>query len=147
MGFTEDNYEHAVIELFRDSLGYSYVYGPDVERDYRTPLYLDELYPALERINAKLPTVAIQEAIEKLQRFETGSLLQKNKTFTNYLQNGIEVSYFHQGRKQSNLVYLVDFDNVNNNSFTVINQWTIVEKSNKRPDIIVFFEWFASSCF
>ena len=138
MGFTEDNYEHAVIELFRDSLGYSYVYGPDVERDYRTPLYLDELYPALERINAKLPTVAIQEAIEKLQRFETGSLLQKNKTFTNYLQNGIEVSYFHQGRKQSNLVYLVDFDNVNNNSFTVINQWTIVEKSNKRPDIIVF---------
>ena len=94
MGFTEDNYEHAVIELFRDSLGYSYVYGPDVERDYRTPLYLDELYPALERINAKLPTVAIQEAIEKLQRFETGSLLQKNKTFTNYLQNGIEVSYF-----------------------------------------------------
>ena len=70
--------------------------------------------------------------------FETGSLLQKNKIFTNYLQNGIEVSYFHQGRKQSNLVYLVDFDNVNNNSFTVINQWTIVEKSNKRPDIIVF---------
>ena len=60
MGFTEDNYEHAVIELFRDSLGYSYVYGPDVERDYRTPLYLDELYPALERINAKLPTVARQ---------------------------------------------------------------------------------------
>ncbi|MBK3954457.1 type I restriction endonuclease subunit R, partial [Staphylococcus haemolyticus] len=120
------------------SLGYSYVYGPDVERDYRTPLYLDELYPALERINAKLPTVAIQEAIEKLQRFETGSLLQKNKIFTNYLQNGIEVSYFHQGKKQSNLVYLVDFDNVNNNSFTVINQWTIIEKSNKRPDIIVF---------
>lgn len=138
MGFTEDNYENAVIELFRDSLGYSYVYGPDVERDYRTPLYLEELYPALERINAKLPTVAVQEAIEKLQRFETGSLLQKNKIFTNYLQNGIEVSYFHQGRKQSNLVYLVDFDNVNNNSFTVINQWTIVEKSNKRPDIIVF---------
>lgn len=138
MGFTEDNYENAVIELFRDSLGYSYVYGPDVERDYKLPLYMEELRPALERINAKLPTVAIQEAIEKLQRFETGSLLQKNKIFTNYLQNGIEVSYFHQGRKQSNLVYLVDFDNVNNNSFTVINQWTIVEKSNKRPDIIVF---------
>ena len=79
MGFTEDNYEHAVIELFRDSLGYSYVYGPDVERDYRTPLYLEELYPALERVNAKLPTVAIQEAIEKTVEwtkvyFENGNI-------------------------------------------------------------------------
>ena len=76
MGFAEDNYENAVIELFRDSLGYSYIYGPDVERDYRLPLYMEELRPALERINAKLPTAAIQAAIEKLQRFETGSLLQ-----------------------------------------------------------------------
>ena len=41
MGFTEDNYENAVIELFRDSLGYSYVYGPDVERDYKLPLYME----------------------------------------------------------------------------------------------------------
>ena len=40
MGFTEDNYENAVIELFRDSLGYSYVYGPDVERDYKLPCLL-----------------------------------------------------------------------------------------------------------
>lgn len=138
MNFTENNYENAVMELFRDGLGYSSLYGPDVERDYREPLYLDELYPALERINAELPEVAIREAIEKLQRFETGSLLQKNKVFTDYLQNGIEVSYFYQGKRQSSLVYLADFENVDNNIFTVINQWTVVEKSNKRPDVIVF---------
>ena len=138
MGFAEDNYENAVIELFRDSLGYSYIYGPDVERDYRLPLYMEKLRPALERINAKLPTAAIQAAIEKLQRFETGSLLQKNKVFTDYLQNGIEVSYFYQGKTRSSLVYLADFEKVNNNSFTVINQWAIVEKSNKRPDVLVF---------
>ena len=64
MNFTENNYENAVIEFFRDDLGYSSIYGPDVERDYREPLYLDELYPALERINAKLPDVAIREAVE-----------------------------------------------------------------------------------
>ena len=77
MNFTENNYENAVMELFRDGLGYSSLYGPDVERDYREPLYLDELYPALERINPKLPAVAIQQAVEKLQRFENGSLIQK----------------------------------------------------------------------
>ncbi|HEM5083800.1 TPA: type I restriction endonuclease subunit R [Streptococcus suis] len=138
MNFTENNYENAVMELFRDGLGYSSIYGPDVERDYREPLYLDELYPALERINPKLPAVAIQQAVEKLQRFENGSLLQKNKVFMDYLQNGIEISYFYQGKRQSGLVYLADFENIHNNIFTVINQWTIVEKSNKRPDVIVF---------
>lgn len=138
MVFTEENYENAVIELFRDDLGYSSLYGPDVERDYREPLYLDELYSALERLNAKLPNVAIREAFEKLQRFENGSLIQKNKVFMDYLQNGIEVSYFYQGKRQSNLIYLADFENINNNTFTVINQWTVIEKSNKRPDVIIF---------
>ncbi|SUN58249.1 Uncharacterised protein [Streptococcus hyointestinalis] len=48
MGFTENNYENAVMELFRDSLGYSSFYGPDVERDYRDSLFRDVLDVALE---------------------------------------------------------------------------------------------------
>lgn len=32
--FTEANYENSVIELFRNDLGYEYVYGPDIERDF-----------------------------------------------------------------------------------------------------------------
>ena len=28
--FTEANYENSVIELFRNDLGYEYVYGPDI---------------------------------------------------------------------------------------------------------------------
>lgn len=43
MSFKEDNYEKAIIELFQDDLGYSYQYGPDVERDYTESLYYDEL--------------------------------------------------------------------------------------------------------
>ena len=30
--FTEANYENSVIELFRNDLGYEYVYGPDISR-------------------------------------------------------------------------------------------------------------------
>lgn len=138
MSFAEDNYESAVIELFQDTLGYSYVYGPDVYRDYNEPLYLDELIPSLERINPSLPGSAIAEAVNRLQHFENGSLLQKNEVFMDYLQNGVEVSYFHNGTQRSALVYLVDFKNADNNTFTVINQWTIIENSNKRPDVIVF---------
>ena len=31
--YTEANYENAVIEIFRDTLGYDYVYAPDLVRD------------------------------------------------------------------------------------------------------------------
>ena len=59
MPYTEANYENAVIEVFRDTLGYGHVYGPDVARDYADPLYLDELLPALRRVNPKLPEAAL----------------------------------------------------------------------------------------
>ena len=80
----------------------------------------------------------INEAIYKLKNFESGSLLQKNMTFTDYLQNGISVKYFVNGEERSTLVYLVDFKNPANNDFTVANQWTFIENSEKRPDVILF---------
>ena len=136
--YTESNYENAVLQLLNEGLGYTYVYGPDVERDYHSPLYEDVLLPALQRINKGLPLDAINEAIYKLKNFESGSLLQKNMTFTDYLQNGISVKYFVNGEERSTLVYLVDFKNLANNDFTVANQWTFIENSEKRPDVILF---------
>jgi hypothetical protein len=32
--YGEDSYENCLVELFSDVLGYSHVYGPNVERDY-----------------------------------------------------------------------------------------------------------------
>ena len=57
MSFTESNYENAVLELLQ-SLGYNYQYGPDIVRDYHSPLYEDVLLPSLERINQGLPLAA-----------------------------------------------------------------------------------------
>ena len=59
MPFTEENYENSVIELFKD-MGYTHLYGPDVERDYYKPLYESELERSLRRINPKLPDAAIE---------------------------------------------------------------------------------------
>ncbi len=137
MSFTESNYENAVIQLFQN-LGYNYIYGPDIERDYHSPLYEDMLLPSLERINRGLPLAALQEAIYKLKNFETGTLLQKNMVFMDYLQNGIPVKYEEKGEERSALVYLVDYNNTENNLFTAINQWTVVEHSERRADIVLF---------
>ena len=136
--FTESNYENAVLQLLNEELGYNYIYGPDVERDYHSPLYEDVLLPSLQRINKSLPMDALTEVIYKLKNFETGTLLQKNMVFMDYLQNGVPVKYYDKGEERSTLVYLVDFKNPASNEFTVANQWTFIENSEKRPDVILF---------
>ena len=136
--YTEADYEHSVIELFRDELGYEYVYGPDVARDYTCPVYEAVLVDSLARLNRNLPRDAIQDALLKLKNFENGELVQKNAVFMDYLQNGIPVRYSVNGEERSSLVYLADYKNPDKNSFIIANQWTFVENSNKRPDVILF---------
>ena len=138
MKYTESSYENSIIELFQNNLGYEYAYGPDIERDFYSPLYEDVLIESLYRLNRGIPDDAIQEALYKLKNFENGELVQKNTVFMDYLQNGIPIRYFVDGEERSSIIYLVDYKNPYNNSFIVANQWTFIENSNKRPDVILF---------
>ena len=134
----EEAYENSIIELFQE-LGYTHVYGPDVEdRDFTSPLYELVLTNALHQINPKLPDEAINEALFKLKNFENAELTQKNALFMDYLQNGITVHYTEKGEPRDTLVYLIDYEKPDNNSFIVANQWTFVENSEKRPDVLLF---------
>ena len=137
MSYTEENYENAILQLF-EKLGYEYVYGPSVERDYSDPLFDSKLRLSLCAINPNLPIEAIDEAIYKIRNFESNQLEIKNSVFCDYLQNGVEVSYRLNNEQKYDKVNLVDYDNIENNSFIVSNQWTFVEHSEKRADIIVF---------
>ena len=135
--YTEADYESSVIELFQN-MGYQHIYAPDLERDFRSPLYEDELDDAIHRLNPTLPEEAISDALYKLKNFENAELVQKNELFMEYLQYGIEVRYFVENEERSGLVYLVDYKNPDKNSFIIANQWSFVENSTKRPDILLF---------
>lgn len=137
----EDFYEKTLIEYFCENLDYEHLYGPDVPRtttEYHDVFLPDILPDALERINPTLPRQAINEAVLKINDVDTGSLQQRNEAFHEYLQSGVEVRFFDGKEEQNDIVYLIDFDNPENNDFHVVNQWTFVEYSNKRPDLIVF---------
>ena len=138
MHFTEDMFEQAIIELF-ENMGYTHIYAPDMERDYSSPLLDSILMDSLVKLNKGLPLDAITEAVAKLRAFDTGSLVQKNMTFMDYLQNGLSIKYFDKGEERSTLVKLIDYQNEKNNSFCVVNQFTYIENgNNRRPDIILF---------
>lgn len=141
MKIDEDFFEQAIIDRLVDEHGYEYLHGPDVARtsdEYRDVFLPGILEDSLRRINKKLPNAAIQEAILKISNVEGGSLEQRNETFTDYLQSGVEVRYFDGEEERDDIVRLLDFENPDNNSFHAVNQWTFVEYSEKRPDLIVF---------
>ncbi len=100
MSYSEANYENAVIQLI-EQLGYTHVYGPDVSRDYTDPLYSEVLEFSLPVVNPGIPQEAINEALFKLRNIENGKLEQRNLIFTDYLQNGIEVSFFRMASRKT----------------------------------------------
>ena len=135
--FTEENYENAVLDLL-ENLGYERLYGPNIVRDYSVPFYEAQLSHSLKLVNPTKPAVAIDEAIRRVRDIDTGTLVQKNEKFMDFLQNGVEVSYSVNGETIHDIVYLIDFAHLERNTFQAINQWTFIEKSEKRADIMIF---------
>lgn len=143
--FTENSYEQALIELFKQ-MGYDYEYGPDIERNYREPVDKEELRKCLCSINAiSLATLnnnefddVIDEAIRKITSINEGTLEQRNEQFTDYLQNGVEVSFTISGRTETAIVRLIDYKDPFKNSFKITNQYGVEEYGKIRCDMVAF---------
>ncbi len=143
---TESHIELLAIQSL-ESLGYHYLYGPDIasdghssERDsFEQVLLINRLKIAVRKINPGIPVDAQNEAIKEIQRIASPELLANNETFHRLLTEGIPVTKRVQGDDRGDRVWLIDFKNPQNNEFLVVNQFTIVENhQNKRPDIILF---------
>ena len=50
----------------------------------------------------------------------------------------MEVRYFDGKEERDDIVRLLDFEHPDNNVFNVVDQWTFVEYSEKRPDVVAF---------
>src|SRR5574344_523622 len=142
MPITENDYEQAIIELFQKELGYDYVCGYDIERDYTQPLFIEKIKTSLIAINPNVKQEAIDEAINKIRNIETGSLIQRNEQFMDYLQNGIDVNYYNGKENAATHLQLIDYNSFEKNSFVIANQWTVEEAEKKRCDVVVFVNGF-----
>ena len=144
---TEDQLEQLCLEWFQGN-GYDYISGYDIapdsaapERsDYRQVLLHDRLLSQLEVINPHIPLATLEQVAQQIAKPETPVLIKNNKAFHQMLMEGVKVSYKNvQGDEVNDYVRLIDFDQLENNQFLVVNQFTITgSKGNRRPDIVVF---------
>ncbi len=146
-GITESTLEQTTLAWFQ-GLGYSIAFGPDISPDgpaceregYDQVVLVKRLRAALEHINPNTPTDAIDEAVRKITLAQSPSLIENNRRFHLMLTDGVDVEYIAEdGCTIHDKVWLLDLDDVNNNDWLAVNQFTVIEnRRNRRPDILVF---------
>ncbi len=143
---TENLIEEFCIELL-EKQGFQYIYAPDIAPDGESPdrggyddvLLGNRLMEAVARINPNVPYDSQQEALKEIRRINSPELLTNNENFHRMLTEGVNVSYQKDGSQRGDLVWLIDFQNPQNNDFVIANQLTVIENGiNKRPDIVLF---------
>lgn len=143
---TESEIEQIALDILSNDLGYTVLYGPDIaegdkkERDYTEVVLQQRLKTAIDEFNPTIPEEAREEAFKKALRTVTVSLADSNEHFHKMLTEGVDVKFsIGEGKTKTDKVWLIDFENPNNNEFLAINQFTVVENhNNKRPDIVLF---------
>ncbi len=147
MTLTESLVEEAALSWLA-SLGYASIFGPDIAPDepaaeresFLEVLLTRRLGDALRRLNPAMPSDALDEALRKVSRSESPSLLANNRAFHKMLIEGVSIEYQRKdGSIAGDHARLLDFENPENNEFLAVNQFTVIEgQQNRRPDIVIF---------
>lgn len=152
---TESSIEQAALDILSE-LKYKVIYGPDIapdgphpeRRSYADVILCDRLRAAIDRFNPKIPVEVKDEALKRILRIESPDSVVNNHRFHKMLVDGLDVEYREKSEIASpsarndsryDKVWLFDFENVNNNEFLAVNQFTVIENNiNRRPDIVIF---------
>ena len=135
--FNEETLENITMEILKE-LEYECINGYEMERtDYSKVILEDDLINAIYKINSNVTDEQVTEVVRQIKNLEHNNTVLNNKQFTKYLLEGCQVPINENGETRYKTIKIVDFDNISNNTFKAINQYTIIEHSEKRPDIII----------
>ena len=151
-GYTEDELvERPAIELFEE-LGWEHynalhefdgAEGGPLGRETKADVVLTaRLRPAIERLNPTIPSEAIQQTIDELNRDRSRMApAAANREVYDLIKNGVRVHVPDPdgGGDTVELVRLIDWDEPASNDFLLCNQfWVTGEMHTRRADLVGF---------
>ncbi len=147
MKFTESVVEEAAL-TWLEGVGWSIKHGLDIapdtptaeRKDYGQVILEQRLRDALARLNPDLPADALEEAFRKIMRPEGAEIVTRNRVFHRLLVDGVTVEYRTAGGEIRGVpVRVIGFDEIADNDWLAVNQFTVAEnKHTRRPDIVLF---------
>ena len=145
--FTEDHVEQACLDWL-EGLGYSILHGPDISPDGENPeraaydvtILVERFKNSFQKINSHLSTDACEYALRKLQQSELPTLVEENRRIHQLIIDGVDVDIKREdGSTGTDKAKLIDFENLDNNDWLAVNQYTVIERGqNRRPDVVIF---------
>lgn len=137
--FTESELEAAIIELYKNE-EYIYQNGEYMHREYDEILLMGELRSFLANRYAKnhITENEIEICISRLENISDTPLYEGNRETYLLVTEGFDLVRDDIDETPIHISY-IDFEDINNNSFKVINQYSITDNERtRRPDLIVF---------
>ena len=136
--FDEETLEKITMEMLEE-LGYECVNGYEMQRtDYSSVILEEDLLEPIKKLNT-INLDQAKEVIRLIRNLEQNNTILNNKRFTEYLLSGVPIPYQENGETRYKTIKIFDTDKISNNIFKAVNQYTIIEHSEKRPDIIIIF--------
>jgi len=144
----ESDVEENVLAIL-ENLRYEIIRGDDEDylpggrsaprADYKDVVLLQRIRAALMKINSSVPKEAIEQAVKQVLRTTSQNLIEDNESFHRLLVDGVDIPVHSEEGEKYQKVWLFDFQDVKNNDFLAINQFTVVENNiERRPDIVIF---------
>ena len=137
--YNEHELEESIIQMFQEK-GYERIKSDSkwlTERKLDEYLIEDDIYMALHKINPQINRSLLDEVVKMIKHLHGLKLIERNKLFHKYLIDGLIVQDNHSNVNP--LVRIIDFENINNNSFKIVSQVKFNEgRATRIPDIIIY---------
>lgn len=137
--FTEDQLEQAIIQELVENENYIYQNGYELHRketdvlmEKDTIAYLQQRYS-----DKNLTQNEIQTIINNIKLISANPLYEGNKEVFNLLNSGFNLTREDSSLQNLHVEY-IDFDNLENNSYKIVNQYTVKDVRTRRPDLLIF---------
>lgn len=143
--FTESELEKAIIELFKQQ-GYTYLHGDEIHRPFKDVLLYDDLKAFLLSQYPDLTQSELSKIISRLDNLPAVPLYEGNRDTYRLISEGFD--FVREDPSKIGLhINFIDFDNIDNNSFKVINQFIVEDGKTRIPDMLIFINGIPVSIF
>jgi type I restriction enzyme R subunit len=134
--------EQPAVQLFQ-KLGYEYYNAGQHDQERKSineTVLVNRLKASLKRINPWLNDNNLNIAARKMTAVHDSSLIKINRQIHKRLQGpAVSVSQLINGKKIDKSISYIDYANIANNDFLIVNQMTFSGKhNNSKPDIVVY---------
>lgn len=134
--FTESQLEEAIIELFQTN-GYDYANGETIHRKYDEVLLETDMKNFLSRRYQDVTDLELEKIINKIKYVPNTPLYTGNREAFYLVNEGFNLIRDDADKEPIHIEF-IDFENPENNIFKVVNQFTVQDVRERRPDMLLF---------